>query len=570
MRVVTDDAEGWGEVGAEIAPTYAPDTLDTARLVLRDELVPRLFAGAALDDGARATTRRGPRSPTRCSTRGCAPRALRSPSHLGGDARRTSTPASRSDAPTSTGRRVARRGAAYVALGLPEPEAEDRARPRRRRRSPRCAPRSAPTSTLQVDANGSYTLADADRLAALDAFDVACLEQPLAPDALLDHARLARAAAHADRSRRDDHERRRRTRRDRAARVRGREHQDRARRRARRGARDARRVRRGRRRGARGRDARDRRRARRARRARVAARLHGHRRPVGVEPLLRRRPHRAVRARRRAPRGADRARPRRHARSPTCSRALHDRPRTIGSPERRDRLSSATVGRLGDAGGSGAVGGLGGVSRSHGPHHHDRVLGMVGIEPQHDRVRERRVARVVLHDRDLFLLRRFERVAQPEQPGREHRTDRGVAELVDRPRRVRRAEPVDRRAAPTRRRARPRSPPPRRARPSRAATGSRSTVQPSGSTGTSRSGTVMPAPIALRYASFAVHCSRNARSCSVAGQVEPVGVRPPASSTRAASASSRARGRSTSMSTPTRAPVTTATTANDSECDRLN
>ena len=50
VRVVTDDGAGWGEVGAETTPTYAPDTLDTARLVLRDELVPRLFAGAPLDD----------------------------------------------------------------------------------------------------------------------------------------------------------------------------------------------------------------------------------------------------------------------------------------------------------------------------------------------------------------------------------------------------------------------------------------------------------------------------------------------------------------------------------------
>ena len=49
VRVETDGADGWSEVGAETAPTYAPDTIDTARLVLRDELVPRLFAGASLD-----------------------------------------------------------------------------------------------------------------------------------------------------------------------------------------------------------------------------------------------------------------------------------------------------------------------------------------------------------------------------------------------------------------------------------------------------------------------------------------------------------------------------------------
>ena len=48
-----------------------------------------------------------------------------------------------------------------------------------------------PDVVLQVDANGSYTLADSDVLAGFDELGVACLEQPLAPDALLDHARLA-------------------------------------------------------------------------------------------------------------------------------------------------------------------------------------------------------------------------------------------------------------------------------------------------------------------------------------------------------------------------------------------
>ena len=49
VRVVTDDADGWGEVGAEVSPTYAPETLDSARIALRDELVPRLFARVSLD-----------------------------------------------------------------------------------------------------------------------------------------------------------------------------------------------------------------------------------------------------------------------------------------------------------------------------------------------------------------------------------------------------------------------------------------------------------------------------------------------------------------------------------------
>jgi O-succinylbenzoate synthase len=43
---------------------------------------------------------------------------------------------------------------------------------------------------LMVDANAAYTLRDAHRLAALDAFDLMMIEQPLDYDDLRDHARL--------------------------------------------------------------------------------------------------------------------------------------------------------------------------------------------------------------------------------------------------------------------------------------------------------------------------------------------------------------------------------------------
>jgi O-succinylbenzoate synthase len=45
---------------------------------------------------------------------------------------------------------------------------------------------------LQVDANGAYTLDDAEHLARLDDFDLLLIEQPLADDDLLGHAVLAR------------------------------------------------------------------------------------------------------------------------------------------------------------------------------------------------------------------------------------------------------------------------------------------------------------------------------------------------------------------------------------------
>ena len=46
---------------------------------------------------------------------------------------------------------------------------------------------------LMVDANGAYQLADADRLRALDAFDLLMIEQPLDYDDIRDHAQLQAA-----------------------------------------------------------------------------------------------------------------------------------------------------------------------------------------------------------------------------------------------------------------------------------------------------------------------------------------------------------------------------------------
>ena len=47
-----------------------------------------------------------------------------------------------------------------------------------------------PETPLQVDANSAYTLADIDTLKALDAFNLLLIEQPLAHDDIIDHARL--------------------------------------------------------------------------------------------------------------------------------------------------------------------------------------------------------------------------------------------------------------------------------------------------------------------------------------------------------------------------------------------
>jgi O-succinylbenzoate synthase len=186
VRVVTDDGEGWGEVGAEVAPTYAPDTLATSRLVLRDELVPRLLAGAPLDEV------RGHQPARAALLNAVLDARLRAvgtslASYLGSTA--PAVDAGVAIGITDDHASLVDAASAYVAQGyrslkvkiVPGVDTDTIG-----------AVRDAVGSdvTLQADANGSYHLDDADRLIALDDYGLTCLEQPLAPDALLDHARL--------------------------------------------------------------------------------------------------------------------------------------------------------------------------------------------------------------------------------------------------------------------------------------------------------------------------------------------------------------------------------------------
>ena len=67
-------------------------------------------------------------------------------------------------------------------------QAEDRAGVGRRGRP--AGPRAVSATLLQVDANSAYTLDDLPTLRALDDFDLLLIEQPLAHDDIIDHARL--------------------------------------------------------------------------------------------------------------------------------------------------------------------------------------------------------------------------------------------------------------------------------------------------------------------------------------------------------------------------------------------
>jgi O-succinylbenzoate synthase len=187
VRVVTPAAHGWGECTAQVTSSYAPETIDSARIALRDELVPRLFVGADL------RSVRGHHAAKAALTQAVLDAQLRADgtslaSYLGGTATHVAGGVAvgmqddlRALLDTVTG--YAAEGYRSLKLKITRGHDVDIV----------AAVRAEVGSAvaLQVDANGSYSPADADHLERLDAFDLACFEQPLAPDALLDHARLA-------------------------------------------------------------------------------------------------------------------------------------------------------------------------------------------------------------------------------------------------------------------------------------------------------------------------------------------------------------------------------------------
>jgi o-succinylbenzoate synthase len=191
VRAVGPHSEGWGECATFPSPTYSDEWLDGAWDILRHHLVP-LVLGEALDavavDARMAALAGQPMAKAaielavldaelRAAGQSLAARlgATRSRVMAGVAVGLTG---SLPDLLDEVGRRVAE-GYRRVKLKIqPGWDVE-----------PVLAVRAAhPDLALQVDANGTYRLADADRLAALDDARLLCLEQPLGRDDLLGHA----------------------------------------------------------------------------------------------------------------------------------------------------------------------------------------------------------------------------------------------------------------------------------------------------------------------------------------------------------------------------------------------
>jgi O-succinylbenzoate synthase len=193
-RVVTDDAEGWGECVASPDPGYSEEFNEGAWLVLREFLAPALFAAGDVTTGDLDRVLAGVRgNPMAKATLidafldaelRAAGRSLAE--HLGADKDRVSCGVSVGIAAT-TGQ-LLEQVDGYLADGY-------------RRIKLKIEPgldvervgavRAAhPDIALSVDANAAYTLDDVDVIRALDEFDLLMIEQPLHHDDLVEHAKL--------------------------------------------------------------------------------------------------------------------------------------------------------------------------------------------------------------------------------------------------------------------------------------------------------------------------------------------------------------------------------------------
>jgi O-succinylbenzoate synthase len=194
VRVQAGDAFGWGECASPSDPYYCPETTETCWHILNDFLAPAVlgrewttieelvsfygavkgnrFARAGLEMAGWDALARSARVPLHVLLGGSRPEILSGVS-LGIELRIESL--------FDQVDRYLDEGYRRIKLKIAPGWDVDVVRRVRERH---------PDVALQVDANSAYTLADLPTLRALDAFDLLLIEQPLAHDDIIDHARL--------------------------------------------------------------------------------------------------------------------------------------------------------------------------------------------------------------------------------------------------------------------------------------------------------------------------------------------------------------------------------------------
>ncbi|MFI9550061.1 o-succinylbenzoate synthase [Nonomuraea endophytica] len=185
VRVVTPDAEGWGECVALPEPRYNAEYVDGAAEVLRRFLIPALGRDLAVFKGHRMAK-------AALETAVLDARLRASGESLGHflGAERARVPSGVSvgimdSIPELLDAVEGYLAEGYVRIKLKIEPGWDVAPVRAVRE------RFGEDLPLQVDANAAYSLSDAPHLAGLDDFGLLLIEQPLADDDLVQHARLA-------------------------------------------------------------------------------------------------------------------------------------------------------------------------------------------------------------------------------------------------------------------------------------------------------------------------------------------------------------------------------------------
>ncbi|WP_440064409.1 o-succinylbenzoate synthase [Streptosporangium sp. OZ121] len=195
VRVVTPEAEGWGECVAMSDPLYSPEYVDAAADVLRRFLIPALPTHTDAHGVNRALHPfKGHRMAKAALETAVLDAQLRTggqslAGYLGAAADRVPAGVSIGIMPTIP--ELLETVTAYLHEGYRRVKLKiapgwDLAPTRAVREH------FGPDLALQVDANAAYTLTDAPHLAKLDPLDLLLIEQPLAHDDLLQHAHLAK------------------------------------------------------------------------------------------------------------------------------------------------------------------------------------------------------------------------------------------------------------------------------------------------------------------------------------------------------------------------------------------
>lgn len=195
VHLRSDIGDGWGECAAFAEPGYSAEFVASARLVLRDHLIPRLIAPTGIR-AAEAAKIMAPVNGHRMAKSALEMAMLDVELRAAGvsfadmlGVKRTTVDAGVAIGFAGSPADLCDRVAAYVDAGYRR--AKLKIAPGRDVEYVAAVRDSFPALALQVDANGAYEPSDIEHLARLDEFALLLIEQPFGEDDLVGHARLA-------------------------------------------------------------------------------------------------------------------------------------------------------------------------------------------------------------------------------------------------------------------------------------------------------------------------------------------------------------------------------------------